>query len=140
MKQMRLSDFIGQHVALVSMGGKLFGCCPFHGGEQTPSMMVDDQKGRWRCFSCTKGGDVAAFADELGVNLMEETKERAWKEFDGDDNAWDGFDHGWESRKAEWSRLVQLKMDELRKGYGWQREHAGALKTYVAAIEEELDA
>lgn len=38
-------------------------CCPFH-EEKTPSMFLDSNLERYRCFGCNKGGDVISFVEE----------------------------------------------------------------------------
>jgi DNA primase len=56
----QLSDVIGQRVTLKRRGTLHKGLCPFH-NEKTPSLVVDDNKERWKCFGCGAGGDVVDF-------------------------------------------------------------------------------
>jgi DNA primase len=44
-------------------------CCPFH-EEKTPSFVVDNQRQRYHCFGCGKGGDIFSFMmDREGVDF-----------------------------------------------------------------------
>ena len=54
-------DVIGQFVDLKRCGVRYKACCPFH-QEDTPSFMVDPNRGIWHCFgSCQEGGNVIKF-------------------------------------------------------------------------------
>lgn len=54
---------ISNYVTLKKKGYRHKACCPFH-NEDTPSFMVDDSKGIFKCFGCGKGGDVITFIRE----------------------------------------------------------------------------
>ncbi|WP_241559425.1 DNA primase [Lacticaseibacillus hulanensis] len=58
-----IADYIGQYVALEKRGQNLFGLCPFV-PEKTPSFTVTEQKQLFKCFSCSRGGDVFKFVME----------------------------------------------------------------------------
>ena len=45
-------------VELRQQGKDLVGPCPFHSGDDTPSMTVTPEKRLWHCFGCGAGGDV----------------------------------------------------------------------------------
>jgi len=51
---------ISRYVSLVKSGANYKGRCPFH-KDDTPSMVVNAEKGLWHCFGCGEGGDVIAF-------------------------------------------------------------------------------
>jgi DNA primase len=51
---------ISRYVSLSPSGANYKGRCPFH-KDDTPSMVVDAEKGLWHCFGCGEGGDVIAF-------------------------------------------------------------------------------
>lgn len=58
-----IADYIGQYVALEKRGQNLFGLCPFV-PENTPSFTVTESKQLFKCFSCSRGGDVFGFVME----------------------------------------------------------------------------
>jgi len=51
---------ISRYVSLSKSGANFKGRCPFH-KDDTPSMVVNAEKGLWHCFGCGEGGDVIAF-------------------------------------------------------------------------------
>jgi len=51
---------ISRYVSLNKSGANFKGRCPFH-KDDTPSMVVNAEKGLWHCFGCGEGGDVIAF-------------------------------------------------------------------------------
>lgn len=55
-----LVDVISETVPLKRAGANYKGCCPFH-HEKTPSFMVSNEKGIYKCFGCGESGDVIAF-------------------------------------------------------------------------------
>ena len=58
-----LAALVGETVQLQQRGRDLWGCCPFH-QEKSPSFHVRPDIGRWKCFSCGKGGDCFSFVME----------------------------------------------------------------------------
>lgn len=42
-----------------------FWSCPFHAGDNTPSLGVCQEEGRWFCFACRKGGDAITWLMDL---------------------------------------------------------------------------
>ena len=56
-------------------GGSLKGLCPFH-DEKTPSFNVTPGKELYYCFSCTAGGDVIKFVQEIEHLSFAEAIER----------------------------------------------------------------
>jgi DNA primase len=79
-----LISLVSRYVTLTKSGSSHKGRCPFH-KDDTPSFMVNGEKGLWHCFGCGEGGDLFAFlmkierltfieaaqrlADEAGVSL-----------------------------------------------------------------------
>lgn len=58
-------------VALRRVGKDLFGKCPFHSPDDTPSLSVTPAKNLWNCLgACKKGGDVFAWVMKMkGVSF-----------------------------------------------------------------------
>ncbi|MDD4080823.1 MAG: CHC2 zinc finger domain-containing protein [Eubacteriales bacterium] len=57
-------------LALKQRGSRHWANCPLH-GEKTPSMMFDD-RGRWHCFGCGRGGDAVALLSALrGISPLQ---------------------------------------------------------------------
>jgi DNA primase len=79
-----LLSLVSRYVTLTKSGTSHKGRCPFH-KDDTPSFMVNGEKGLWHCFGCGEGGDLFAFlmkierltfieaaqrlAEEAGVSL-----------------------------------------------------------------------
>ena len=47
----------------ITRGG--FIACPFHGGDDTPSLKIYNGSRGWHCFGCGEGGDVIEFVKRL---------------------------------------------------------------------------
>jgi len=56
-------DFISSYVPLKKAGKNYKALCPFH-KEKTPSFMVSPELQIFKCFGCSRGGDVYAFLQE----------------------------------------------------------------------------
>ncbi|MBP7007906.1 hypothetical protein KBB05_04245 [Patescibacteria group bacterium] len=52
-RQIDIVDYISKVVLLKKNGSNRVGNCPFH-KEKTPSFMVSDSKGIFKCFGCGK--------------------------------------------------------------------------------------
>ncbi len=64
-KRADLVDIVGQYVQLRAAGNDRWkACCPFH-DEKTPSFYVSRDKGFYKCFGCSKSGDVFRFLMEM---------------------------------------------------------------------------
>lgn len=64
-------DVVGQYVSLKKNGRHHKGLCPFH-KEKTPSFLVNDELGLYKCFGCGAGGDVIKFVMEIeGVDFLQ---------------------------------------------------------------------
>ena len=57
-------DTVQQYVALKKTGRNWVGLCPFH-AEKSGSFNVTEERGRYKCFGCDKGGDVFTFIQEI---------------------------------------------------------------------------
>ena len=63
-KQQSISEVVGRYVKLKRAGSSYKGNCPFH-NENTPSFMVSDAKGIFKCFGCDASGDVIDFIQKI---------------------------------------------------------------------------
>jgi len=58
-KQINLTDYIAKTEELHGVGGGDFTIkCPFHQGDNTPSLHIYTDKNNWHCFGCHAGGDI----------------------------------------------------------------------------------
>ncbi|KKT65436.1 MAG: primase protein [Candidatus Woesebacteria bacterium GW2011_GWA2_44_33] len=70
---------IGQYVVLKKIGRHHKGLCPFH-SEKTPSFMVNEEMGLYKCFGCGAGGDSIKFLMEIeGIDFREALERLAGK-------------------------------------------------------------
>lgn len=53
-------DVVGEFVDLKKTGKNYKGLCPFH-KEKTPSFVVSEERGTYKCFGCGEYGDVFSF-------------------------------------------------------------------------------
>lgn len=68
---------IGGYVELKKAGRHHKGLCPFH-SEKTPSFVVNDELGLYKCFGCGAGGDVIKFLMEIeGMDFVEALRDLA---------------------------------------------------------------
>ncbi|PYF42211.1 DNA primase [Metamycoplasma alkalescens] len=73
-------NVIGQYVNLIKQGKNYKACCPFH-GEKTPSFIVSQEKGIFKCFGCGKSGNVIKFIEfKENLNGIEALKFLAKKQ------------------------------------------------------------
>jgi DNA primase len=71
-----IDEVVGEYLQLRSAGGgSLKGLCPFH-DEKTPSFNVTPARGLWYCFSCSEGGDVIKFVEQIDNLTFPEAVER----------------------------------------------------------------
>jgi DNA primase len=70
-----LLEVIGEHVVLKRIGSSYRGLCPFH-GEKSPSFYVHPDKGFFRCFGCSAGGNVFTFLMRLDNLTFPEAAEK----------------------------------------------------------------
>ncbi len=57
-------DVVSDYVKLKRRGSNFIGLCPFH-NEKTPSFNVNPGMNIFKCFGCSKGGDVFSFVQEI---------------------------------------------------------------------------
>lgn len=69
--KINIVDFIGEYIRLTRAGSGFKGLCPFH-NEKTPSFNVSEERQRFHCFGCGKGGDIFTFLMEMeGLEFRE---------------------------------------------------------------------
>lgn len=59
-KDLPISEIIGQYLTLHKKGNQVLAKCPFH-DDSKPSLNINDQKGMWYCFVDNMGGDAITF-------------------------------------------------------------------------------
>ncbi len=57
-------DIVSDYVRMKKQGSNYFGLCPFH-NEKTPSFSVNLSMGIYKCFGCSKVGNVFQFVMEM---------------------------------------------------------------------------
>jgi DNA primase len=76
-KDAPISTIIGHYIPLRRKGSSLEAICPFH-ADTKPSLKVNDDKGLYRCFACSAGGDAITFVTEFKkVDFKDALKEIA---------------------------------------------------------------
>ncbi|MCK4245870.1 DNA primase, partial [Candidatus Bipolaricaulota bacterium] len=70
---------ISRYVSLAKTGTSYKGRCPFH-SDDTPSLVVNAQKGLWHCFGCGEGGDLFSFLMKIERISFPEALERLAEE------------------------------------------------------------
>lgn len=63
LKSQSIVSVIERYIPLRKNGTNFIACCPFH-SEKSPSFVVSEAKGMYKCFGCGKGGDVISFIKE----------------------------------------------------------------------------
>ncbi|MCX6811244.1 MAG: DNA primase [Candidatus Berkelbacteria bacterium] len=67
-------DLISIYLELKKAGANYKALCPFH-NEKTPSFMVSQDKGIFKCFGCGESGDIFTFVEKIeGVDFPEALK------------------------------------------------------------------
>jgi len=57
-------QYISRYVDLKRAGANHKGLCPFH-QEKSPSFMVSQAKGIFKCFGCSAGGNIISFLRDI---------------------------------------------------------------------------
>ena len=57
-EQIDLAEYIGKTENLHKKGQNYFIKCPFHKGDDTPSLCIYPDTNKWYCFGCHKGGNI----------------------------------------------------------------------------------
>lgn len=74
-----ISSIISLYHPIKRKGANFEGICPFH-GDTHPSLIVNDQKGIFKCFACGVGGDSFKFVMNLqNLEFVDAVKEIASK-------------------------------------------------------------
>lgn len=63
LKSQSIVSVIERYIPLRKNGANFIACCPFH-SEKSPSFVVSEAKGLFKCFGCGKGGDALSFIKE----------------------------------------------------------------------------
>ena len=63
LKSSSIVSVIERYIPLRKNGANFIACCPFH-SEKSPSFVVSEAKGLFKCFGCGKGGDALSFIKE----------------------------------------------------------------------------
>ena len=63
LKSSSIVGVIERYITLRKNGANFIACCPFH-SEKSPSFVVSEAKGMFKCFGCGKGGDALSFIKE----------------------------------------------------------------------------
>jgi len=67
--------FGGYGIEVKRKGAQHECCCPFHEGDETPSLKITPDKGLWNCFGCEAGGSAIDLVMKMdGVDVAEARK------------------------------------------------------------------
>ncbi|MCL2560579.1 MAG: DNA primase [Turicibacter sp.] len=70
-EKVNIAEVVGRYVQLTRSGRNHKGLCPFH-NEATPSFLVSEDKGIYKCFGCGEGGDAISFISKMeGISYSE---------------------------------------------------------------------
>lgn len=145
-----LTDVLSRYGIKLNNAG--FACCPFH-SEKTPSFKVYNERKKYHCFGCGKGGDVITFYmdyfntdfkealkimdKEHGLNLFHtmSPKERKNIEIQAKNRKRE------QQQKEEEKRYNEYAYSRLCDFRRWllKQEQNGITKEYIERIDYELD-
>ncbi|MCH9653609.1 MAG: DNA primase [Planctomycetes bacterium] len=67
-------ELVSESIPLIPNGRDFKGICPFH-NDHNPSMIVYPERGTWRCWSCSTGGDCFSWVEKYDdVSFFEALK------------------------------------------------------------------
>lgn len=138
-----LVRIVEPYAPLKKKGANWMGCCPFH-QEKTPSFSVNPQKGFYKCFGCSKGGNCYTFLMEMeGLSFPEAVKRVA--EISGvmlpepiDDKNYERNKQRKKERKAIADQVIELNKYALEFWENHLRDgnaHAKAAREYLEKRE-----
>lgn len=65
-------EYYSQYLTLKDCGANWFASCPFHNGDNTPSLSISKEAGIYHCFACGSSGDIITFEMNVtGKNFNE---------------------------------------------------------------------
>lgn len=71
----KVSEVIKQYINIEKAGNNFKAICPFH-GDKNPSLVISDDKGIYKCFSCNNSGDMFSFVSNYKkINRFQAAKE-----------------------------------------------------------------
>ena len=83
-KKVDLVELIGETEELHKKGQYYFINCPFHSGDNTPSLCINPASNKWHCFGCGTGSSVYDWLmqrfDKKFYEALEDVCERAGEE------------------------------------------------------------
>jgi len=115
-------------------------CCPFH-EEKTPSMFLDSNLERYRCFGCNKGGDVISFVEEAEKLDFNEAVKYLLDNYCPEVNTRDLYEKMTPEEEETWNKAkILYEYNEIaykffRKEYDSDGENAIRCRAYTEATE-----
>jgi DNA primase len=74
-KEQPISNVIGNYIQIIRKGRNVEAICPFH-SDTKPSLKINDDKGIFKCFACSAGGDHISFVEKFKhIEFIDAVKE-----------------------------------------------------------------